>query len=274
MDVLALKPAPVQMTYTGFPNTTGCRMVDYRVVDSMTDPPGDESLGVEKLLRLDPCFLSYRPPEDPPPVSPMPCGNSGPITFGAFGGVLKFNTPMLNMWARVLAAVPDSRLILRHLAFKEAEVRDEVLARLVEAGTDPSRITIPPPEPTAREVLPWYHKVDVSLDTFPYNGTTTFCESFLMGAPMVSLHGRTPPARVGRSLLTAVGLRDLSADTEGQFVRIAAALANDRERIKRIRATLREIFLKSPICDGPGFAMRMGQLCQQALRQAMQASGS
>jgi predicted O-linked N-acetylglucosamine transferase (SPINDLY family) len=129
-----------------------------------------------------------------------------------------------------------------------------------------------PPEPSACDVLPWYNQVDIALDTFPYNGTTTFCESFLMGVPMVSLNGRTPPARVGRSLLTTVGLRDLSADTEDQFVEVAAALANDRGRLARIRATLRDTFLKCSICDGPGFASRMTQACVWALEQMM-ASG-
>jgi predicted O-linked N-acetylglucosamine transferase (SPINDLY family) len=267
IDAMALKPAPVQMTYMGFPNSTGCKMVDYRVVDSITDPAGDESLAVEKLLRLDPCFLSYRPPDERPAVSPLPCGETGPVTFAAFSGVLKFNTPMLSMWARVLQAVPGSRLLLKHFAFKEAEVRDDVLARLAAAGADSSLISITPPEPSAREVLPWYHKVDIALDTFPYNGTTTFCESFLMGVPMVSLRGRTPPARVGRSLLSAVGLQDLGADTEDQFVAIAAALANDRERLKRIRASLRDTFLKCSICDGPGFAKRMTAACEWALAQ-------
>jgi protein O-GlcNAc transferase len=268
IDVMALKPAPIQLTYMGFPNSTGCKQVDLRVVDSITDPPGDESLAVEKQLKLDPCFLSYRPPDDPPPVSALPCGDSEPVTFAAFSGVLKFNTPMLNMWARVLRAAPGARLLLKHFAFKEAEVREDVMKRLEGFGADPAMVTITPPEPSAREVLPWYHKVDIALDTFPYNGTTTFCESFLMGVPMVSLNGRTPPARVGRSLLTAVGLQDLSASTEDDFVRIAAGLADDRARLKQIRATLRDTFLECSICDGPGFARRISAACERALKRA------
>jgi predicted O-linked N-acetylglucosamine transferase (SPINDLY family) len=268
LDILARKPAPVQMTYMGFPSTTGLEAVDYRVVDGVSDPDGDESLASETLLKLDPCFLSYRPVDNPPPVTSLPCGESGPVTFAAFSALIKFNTPMLELWARVLKAVPGSRLLLKHFAFAEPRVQKDVVDRLVRAGADPALIAALPPEPTARQVLPWYQKVDIALDTFPYNGTTTICEACLMGVPMVSLHGRTPPSRVSRSLFAAVGIQDLCVDTEDQFVEVAAALAKDRARLAGLRSSLRERFLKSSICDGPGFAARMTGACEWAMKVA------
>ena len=270
---MALKPAPVQMTYMGFPNTTGLKALDYRIVDSITDPAGDESLAVEKLLRLDPCFLSYTPPRQPPALTPPPSGPDGPITFAAFSAILKLNSPLLSLWSRLLAAIPGSRLKLMHFALSDPLVREDVLARLVSAGARAEQLVLMPPRPAAIDVLAEYQHVDIALDTFPYNGTTTICEAALMGVPMVSLHGRTPPARVARSILTAMGLTDLSARSEDEFVSIATTLANNRPRLAAIRSTLRPRFLSCPICEGPAFARRMTQACAWALEQASQGSG-
>ncbi len=205
--------------------------MDYRVVDSISEPAGTDEFSVEKLLRMDPCFLSYRPPDQPPPVTEAPMtrpGAEGP-TFAAFSTLLKFNTPLIGLWARVLKAVPRSKMVLKHFGLREEEVRKDVLGRFVDAGVEASRVLVEMPEQSALEVMKTYSRVDIALDTFPYNGTTTICEASLMGVPVVSLSGTTPASRVSRSLLTAIGTPELCAKTEEEFVAIAAGLAGDVE---------------------------------------------
>jgi len=266
LDVLAVKPAPVQMTYMGFPNQTGLPTVDYRLVDSLSEPEGCDQFSVETLLRMDPCFLSYRTPDALPPLSDLPMlrpGASGP-TFAAFSTLIKLNTPLFQMWARVLNALPGSTIILKHFGLKEQEVREDVRARFAAAGVDPARILAEPPEPSSKQVLPLYNRVDICLDTFPYNGTTTICESCLMGVPVVSLSGNTPASRVSRSILAAIGRPELCASTQDEFVQTAVALANDTDRLKGLRRTLRDKFLACPIGDAPRFAHRFTDAAVQA----------
>jgi protein O-GlcNAc transferase len=259
LGVLALKAAPVQATYMGYPNCTGLAAVDYRIVDTLSEPAGCEAFSVEKLLRMDPCFLSYRPPDDPPPVAPAPLsqpGSAGPV-FGAFSTLLKLNTPLIALWARVLKAVPGSTIILKHFGLREEGVREDVRARFVDAGVEPGRVLAEPPEPTALDTMRAYSRVDIALDTFPYNGTTTICEASLMGVPVVSLRGQTPASRVSTSLLAAIGTPELCAASEAEFVEIGAALARDPARLVGLRAELRDRLRRSAIGDGPAFARRM-----------------
>ncbi|HYE62408.1 MAG TPA: tetratricopeptide repeat protein [Phycisphaerales bacterium] len=258
LDVLGVKPAPVQMTYMGFPNQTGLPTVDYRLVDSLSEPDGCDQYSVETLLRMDPCFLSYRAPDTLPPINELPMlreDATGP-TFVAFSTLIKLNSPLFQMWARVLNALPGSTIILKHFGFTEPEVRDDVRTRFAAAGVNPARILAEPPEPSSRQILPLYNRADICLDTFPYNGTTTLCESCLMGVPIVSLSGSTPASRVSRSILSAVGTPELCASTEDEFVDIAVALAKDTERLKTLRSTLRDKFLACPIGDRRAFARR------------------
>jgi predicted O-linked N-acetylglucosamine transferase (SPINDLY family) len=269
LGVMALKPAPVQATYMGYPNCTGLAAIDYRIVDSLSEPEGCEALSVEKLLRMDPCFLSYRPPENAPEVAPLPLtsvGARGPV-FGAFSTLMKLNTPLIRLWARVLRAVPGSTMILKHFALREEVVREDVRARFVAAGVEGERVLVEPPEPSAVETVRAYSRVDIALDTFPYNGTTTICEASLMGVPLVSLRGGTPASRVSFSILSALGLPELCARTEDEYVAIASGLAGDRVRLVALRAELRGRLLKSAIGDGPAFARRM----TEALRGAYEA---
>ncbi len=266
LDVMAHKPAPVQMTYMGYPNCTGLRAVDYRLVDTLSEPEGCDAYSVETLLRMDPCFLSYRWPRNLPDVGPLPMslpGATGP-TFAAFSALIKLNTPLLQMWARVLKELPGSTMILKHFGLKGVEVRDDVKARFAAAGIDPARILAEPPEASAQQILPLYNRVDICLDTFPYNGTTTICEACLMGVPVVSLAGDTPASRVSRSILAAIGTPELCASTEDEFVRIAVDLARDARRLGRLRGELRSMFMRCPIGDAKAFAGRYTDAACQA----------
>ena len=219
LPALARKPAPVIVTAIGYPNTTGVPAVDLRLVDSITDPPGSEALCTERLLRLDPCFLCYTPPEDAPQPA-IPAADA-PITFGSFNLALKISDPAVALWSRVLAAVPGSRLLIKSTGLADPSPRRTLLARFAAHGIDSARIETLGQTRTRDEHLRTYSRVHVALDTFPYNGTTTTCEALWMGVPVVARTGDRHAARVGESLLRTAGLAEWLARDDDDFVRTA-----------------------------------------------------
>jgi protein O-GlcNAc transferase len=272
LDAMHLRPAPVQMTYLGYPNTTGLDTIDVRLVDSITDPPGAERWATERLVRIDPCFLCYKPIDGAPELVLPPCAASADagVTFGSFNLPRKISPRTLAMWGRLLASVPESRLVLKHASLSQEWMLARLQSRLAEAGIDSSRTTILPPAPAYADHLGAYAGVDIALDTYPYHGTTTTCEALWMGVPVVTLLGDRHAARVGASLLSAVGLPELIANSEEGFVRIAAGLAADRARLRAWRTpgndSLRSRMAASPLCDARTFSARF----QRAVREAWQ----
>jgi protein O-GlcNAc transferase len=251
LTVFALRPAPIHVTYIGYPNTTGMRAIDYRIVDALTDPPGlADGLCVERLVRLPGCFLCYRPPDDAPPVSGLPAYAHGVVTFGSFNHLPKISPKTMDLWAQTLQAIPNSRLTLKAKGLIEAEARAAVLGELTDRGIAAGRIELLPPEPLASRHLARYAEVDIALDTFPYHGTTTTCEALWMGVPVISRVGDVHASRVGRSLLTAAGLMELAVGTDAEYVAAAAALASDLRRLADLRATMRERLRASVLLDG------------------------
>ncbi len=254
MPALARRGAPVQATYLGYPATTGVPAIDFRIVDAITDPPGTEPLLTESLLRLDGCFVCYRPAPDAPGVSPLPAQAAGAVTFGSFNSMPKLNDPLIDGWASVLRGVPRSRLVLKNKALRDAAIRESVARRLADRAVGPERVELLPPAPSQRDHLAAYSRVDIALDNFPYNGTTTTCEALWMGVPVVALEGRGHAARVGASLLTAAGMPELIARTPGEYSAIAARLAGDQAALARFRSTLRGRVAGSRLCDAGAFA--------------------
>jgi len=254
LTALAAKPAPVIVSAIGYPNTTGVAAVDWRVVDSVTDPPGSESFCTERLLRLDPCFLCYTPPEDTPPPG-MP-DESGSLTFGSFNALSKISDQTIGLWSRVLDAVPGSRLLLKAVALVDPAARASLQNRLEAGGIPASRIEILPYSPTIWEHLLVYSRIHIALDTTPYNGTTTTCEALWMGVPVVTLLGDRHAARVGASLLGAMGRNELVAQTPGEYVDKAVELAGSPKRLQGYRESLRQEMSQSPLTDQPGYAGR------------------
>ncbi|MCL4221356.1 MAG: tetratricopeptide repeat protein [Phycisphaerales bacterium] len=255
--MLARRPAPVQVTYLGYAHTTGLRNIQYRLVDHFTDPPASPSHAAEELFRLPDCFICYTPPDDAPEPAAPPSSTGAPFTFASFNEAKKISHELVALWARVLAAVPDSRLLLKAASFENAFVRAEVTQRLASHGLAPDRIEVVARIPSRAEHLAFYSRVDLALDTFPYHGTTTTCEAMWMGVPVISLVGDRHAARVGSSLLHAVGLDDLMAHSPDDYVRIASSLAADRPRLALIRASLRDRMRSSPLCDAPRFTRNL-----------------
>jgi predicted O-linked N-acetylglucosamine transferase (SPINDLY family) len=247
----ARKPAPVQVAWLGYPGTTGLSTMDYRLTDPYLDPPGlfDDAYS-EESLRLPDAFWCYDPLTDRPPVNPLPALGSGAVTFGCLNNFWKVNDGCLELWARVLRAVPGSRLLLMA---PQGAARDGVLARLDREGVVAARVAFADRRPRP-EYLELYHRIDFCLDTLPYNGHTTSLDAFWMGVPTLTMPGRTAVGRAGVCLLRNLGLPELIAADPEDLARIAAEWAADLPRLSQLRATLRDRLEDSPLMDAPRFA--------------------
>jgi len=253
LPVLAYKPAPIQFTYLGYPNTTGMETVDYRFTDELVDPPPAEEFYTEQLVYLPEGFHCYGPPAFAPPVAPPPVLTNGFVTFGSFNNNIKINSTIMEIWADVLKSTPNSRLLLKFKAGNDKKIRERYLNRFGQFGVNRDKIEIyGPREPI--EHLEMYSKVDISLDTYPYNGTTTTCEAMWMGVPVVSLVGEHHASRVGLSLLTRVGLEFFAAATPDEYVAKVTALAQKPKALAKIRSTMRGRMLASSLCNTKKFA--------------------
>jgi protein O-GlcNAc transferase len=256
--------APVQISYLGYPNTTGIRSMDYRFVDSTTDPVGDDDrFHTEKLVRFSSTAWSYAPPpEAPEPDSPGE-GPGGPVTFGCFNNFAKVTDPTLAAWGRLLASVPGSRLRLKAAGFGEPSIAAQVRERLVRAGLDPSRVDTLARTAGMAEHLALYQGVDVALDTHPYNGTTTTCEALWMGVPVVTMLGDRHASRVGASLLTAAGHPEWIARDWSDYIGIAARLSRDRSDRRGTGIALRNDMRDSALLDHPGQAAQFARAVRE-----------
>ncbi|MBX3377470.1 MAG: tetratricopeptide repeat protein [Phycisphaeraceae bacterium] len=266
LQLMHLKPAPIQLTYAGYPNTTGIAAIDGRIVDSITDPPGAEHLATERLIRFDPCFLCYRPPDDAPALSTAQSAchqPDRPLTFASFNHLPKINDAVIEVWSRIMHETPPSRLVLKATGLRHPETREELTRRLTDAGIPADRLRVLPPTASRAEHLRLYDEVDIALDTFPYNGTTTTCEALFMGVPVVALTGQSHVSRVGSSLLNGAGLGHLVAQSPDQYVSIAVSLANTRPS----RADVRQRFSASPICDHVTFGKRFQSMLLSIYQQ-------
>lgn len=254
LQVFARKPAPVQVTYVGYPDTTGFSTMDYRITDAFADPPGmTERYHSERLTRLPGSFLLFSPMENAVEVAVSPHKKKGCITFGSFNNANKVNEATIALWSKVMHAVPDSRLLLKSMAFSQPPVKKRFTDMFAAHGIAEERLSLIGFASSVSNHLDLYSEVDIALDTMPYNGTTTTCEALWMGVPVVTLAGARHVARVGVSLLSNVGLESLIADDEDAYVNIAVRLANDSERLVQLRASLRTMMQQSPLMNEPAF---------------------
>jgi len=265
LGVFARRPAPVQITWLGYPDTTGLAAVDFRITDHTTDPaPAAEQRHTEKLLRIDDCFLCYQPPADAPPVKPREPGAA--VVFSSFNNIAKVNAETIRIWGRILAGVPRSRLVLKSSPLNFPDTVDRFVDALERGGIDPARVDLRGWVGERQQHLDAYSDVDLALDTFPYNGTTTTCEALWMGVPVVTLAGEVHMSRVGASLLQCAGFDQLVARDETDYVRIAVELARDVNRRQSLRAELRPRLAASPLLDHAGFTRKLEAHCRQAWR--------
>ena len=250
--------APVQVTYLGYPHLTGVPGTDVRLVDGVTDsnaikPEAWSPGSPEALVAIPGSFLCWEPPAERVIAKRIPSTHP---TFGSFNYPGKISPRCGRLWARLLASVPHSKLLLKAKGFADPSTRATVMQSLGRHGIEPSRVDLRPACPEFTDHLEVYNQIDVALDPFPYNGTTTTCEALWMGVPVVTLAGTTHAGRVGASILGTVGMRENICEDENAYVQRAANLIADAEALSRHRATLRERLLDSPLCNGPSFADR------------------
>jgi len=249
--VFARKPAPVQVTFAGYPGTTGLKAIDYRLTDPFLDPPGHgDQYYTEESIRLPDSFWCYDPITTEPSVNPLPALKKGSVTFGCLNNFCKVNALVLELWARVLTTIEDATLML--LA-PEGPARRQTLDLLNQHGIASGRLIFVTPQ-LRPQYLEFYHHIDIGLDTLPYNGHTTSLDAFWMGVPVITLAGQTVVGRAGLSQLSNLGLVELVADTPDKFVHIAAQLAGNLPRLSMLRGSMRERMQNSPLMDAPRFA--------------------
>ncbi len=261
--VFARKPAPLQVTLGGYPAGTGMPAIDFRLTDPHLDPPVvRESQYVERSIVLPDSFWCYAAPENWPAVNDLPARSNGHVTFGCLSEFSKINDEVIALWAKVLNAVPDSRLLLMSAAGSH---RDHLLATMSGAGVAAARIEFSDPLPK-REMLELYHRIDLGLDTFPFNGQTASLDSCWMGVPVVTLVGQTAVGRAGWSQLSNLGMTELAALDEKQFVKIASDFAGDLDRLAELRRSLRARMQDSPLMNAAGYARNVEATFRQIWR--------
>lgn len=257
LAIFRYKPAPIQVAYLGYPNTTGIRTMDYRLTDTIADPPGQEVFHTEQLTRLPGCFLCYQPPANAPEVAPLPFSKNKHITFGSFNSLAKINTDVIAVWSKILCAEQNAQLVIKNHSLTDVETRARFHQLFAQHGVSNERVVMVGSTRDSVAHLEWYGQIDIGLDTFPYNGTTTTCEALWMGVPVVSLAGRSHAGRVGASLLAATGLNHLLTESEEAYVCAARTLAADTHALATLRSTLRERVRVSRLCDSKVFAQNV-----------------
>ncbi len=251
--LFARKPAPVQICWLAYAGTTGLSTMDYRITDPYLDPPGlDPGWSSEAPLALPDSFWCYAPLEPAPDVNALPALFSDHATFGSLHSFHKIRPGVLELWARVLQSIKGSRLAL----YAPASSHAAMLSVLACEGVEPRRIEFLPWRPR-HEYLAAYHHIDISLDTFPFNGATTSLEAWYMGVPVLSLLGQTPVGRAGLSIASNLGLSEFVATSEDDYVSAAVNLARDLGRLSALRAELRDRMTRSPLMDGTRFTRNL-----------------
>jgi predicted O-linked N-acetylglucosamine transferase (SPINDLY family) len=259
LGIFARKPAPIQVAYLGYPHTTGMSAIDYRLTDAYADPPGTtDSFYTEKLVRLPRAFFCYRPPEAAPELNRPPVEDAGHVTLGWLNGTLRTTPQAVELWARLLAAVPEARLLV--LAYRPGAFEERVREAMSRHGVEQARVEIVG-EVAPDQVLRLYHRVDLALDSFPLGGNATVCQALWMGVPVVVRRGTA--TGFGASALATLDLGAFLSRSDDEYVRVVTQLAGDRARLAELRACLRARMSESPLVDAASCARDVENAYQQ-----------
>jgi predicted O-linked N-acetylglucosamine transferase (SPINDLY family) len=252
--VFAHKLVPLQVNWLGYPNTTGLAAMDYRLTDAVADPIGKaDDLYTEELVRLEHGFLCYQSDNKAPAVSEAPFIKNGYITFGSFNNLTKTTPAVVQNWSRILHSVTGSRLLLKAKQLADKTTRDRYMELFEKEGIGADRIEMQAWYSAREDHFGLYRRVDIGLDPFPYNGTTTTCEALWMGVPVFTLRGSRHSGRVGASILHRVGMQELIAENIDEYITMAQTLARDQQQLVRIRRTLRDKMGRSILMDKENF---------------------
>lgn len=278
LPVFARKPAPVQVTYLGHPNTSGLPTMDWRIVDRFTGPPSIEKYYTEKLWRMPDAHCVYTPlmrhPElrDDPAyaVNATPALTNGYVTFGCCNNLAKISPSVIVLWSRVLTAVPGSRLLIETPGLHQREFRRSVIARFEKHGVQADRLVLL--DRDTKQQYKIYHRIDIALDPFPYNGGTTSCDLLWMGVPLVTLPGEAEVSRLGLAFVSTIGHPEWAARDGDDYVRIATALAADIARLAQTRSAMRARVEASALMDGARFTRHLEHAFSEMWRLHVEAA--
>ena len=259
VEVLMRRAAPVQLSWIGYPGSTGLDVMDYRIVDANTDPhPESQQSSSEKLLYMEPVFSVYLPDYPLPDIGPdTPALEKGFVTFGSFNAQPKLNSNLFEMWGEILSRVDGSKLLIKNKMLDQPSVRKDVVEAMEAVGVDRQRLILNGRTPSPHDHLKTYLQVDLCLDTYPYNGTTTNCDSFIMGVPVLTMKGTRHASRVTTSQLRALDMDSLIARDRDHYVDIAVRLASDISILNSIRQDLRGRLTRSALMDYQGFTRQL-----------------
>lgn len=254
LPVFAKRPAPVQVSWLGYPNTTGLSAIDYRITDEHTDPLTiSDPYYSERLFRLKEGFLCYQGDTSVPTTADPPVLKNENITFGSFNNSNKITDDVVAIWCDILRAVPNSSLLLKSHHFQSRDLRELLLQKFDNLGVSENAVRLESRIENSRKHLEFYSNIDIALDPFPYNGTTTTCEALWMGVPVVTVAGETHASRVSSGILKQINMDSLIAPSIKDYASTAVQLANDHIELCRLRRTLRERMIQSPLCDASNF---------------------
>ncbi|MBC7941693.1 MAG: hypothetical protein H7Z19_18395, partial [Chitinophagaceae bacterium] len=269
VSMFALGAAPVQLCYLGYPTATGVLANHFRITDSAIDPDDMPALAAEQPLRLPRSMFCYRPDEEPA-IGPVPAAIFGHVTFGSFNNIAKLSDHTLALWARVMLALPGSRLLLKSSSMAQPANRQNIEQFMSSRGVAPDRLRLQPWNASKSSHLETYNEVDVALDPFPYNGATTTCEALWMGVPVITRSGRTHTSRMGASILNCIGKTGWVCADDDAYIAAAVQLAEDKTGLAHWRAHARGWLAATPLFDEAGFT----QCFESALLQAFDAVGA
>lgn len=272
LPIFFSKPAPIQASYLGYFATTGIPTIDYWITDHHLHPVDTEEKTSETIWRLPRCYVAYQPSPEALEVNPLPALSSEYITFGCLNNFSKLNPFLLSLWAKILQALPQSRLILKshYHNLDDPEEKQSVELFLQEQGLNLEQVELIDSPTLAEDYFALYHRIDIHLDTFPYNGCTTTCDALWMGVPVLTLAGDRKIQRMGNSLLQAIGLEDWIAHSPEEYVNKAITFAQDLEAIAQLRTSLRERFQKSQLGDIEGLTLALENAYQQMWKKLEQ----
>jgi predicted O-linked N-acetylglucosamine transferase (SPINDLY family)/glycosyltransferase involved in cell wall biosynthesis len=263
MPLFARKPAPVQVSWLAYPNTTGLDAIDYRIADWAICPDGAEELHSERLARLPGSAWCYRPDYGAPKVGPLPAGSSGTVTFGCLHEIATVTSRAIKLWSRLLRQVPGSRLVM--IAQGADQLAAGITDKFAAEGVERGRVEVLE-RPSSAALLAIHDRIDINLDAFPCSGLATTLRSLWMGVPVVTLRANTLAAKSGAAILGAAGLGQLIAESEDDYLHVAAALAGDLGQLAAMRLELRRRLEQSPLMDAERFTRNLEMAYRQMWR--------
>lgn len=271
LAVFAQQPAPVQVTWLGYPHTTGLSMIHYRLTDRVLNPPNEPAYATERLVYLEGGFSCFQPPQPAPEVTPPPCLQNGVVTFGSHHDLKKLNDEVYSVWSEILKRVQNSRLLF--LRSSHTPPIQEHLRRKFRAyGIEPERIIVRQPPFGDLVYLPGFAEIDVLLDTFPFGGHTMTCEALWMGVPLITFYGKWPCGRLSASVLTSIGASEWIAYNTGEYINIACQLGAQPDRLANYRRELRKR-VERALCDGDKFVRQLEDIYRRMWREYCRKQG-